>query len=283
MPHTMLKLSKRRRNLSESRCLPLGVLAQQSIHAWVATTLSRNFVDRTGKALSGVAKRRQVPLDFVNGVFELPQLEQRFAPSELQPRDNVTHCLQFRTHSFAPRYSLKPKADARTGKRPSAARAPTQGTARGVHTDLGRQPELDAWQRQSLPQLFPHSVRQGRMAHGAAATLGPLPPAYACAHPARGSTQVDVEFGMVNAAATAEPSGSTPSLALQKLQSGEIGLDEYLDDRAELAIAHLKGTMPEEQLGVVRDLIRERLRSDPVTVELVRQATHLEPQPGTSA
>jgi len=88
---------------------------------------------------------------------------------------------------------------------------------------------------------------------------------------------------MVNAAATAEPSGSAPSLALQKLQSGEIGLDEYLDDRAELAIAHLKGTIPEEQLGVVRDLIRERLRSDPVTVELVRQATHLEPQPDTSA
>ncbi|HMJ10075.1 MAG TPA: hypothetical protein VK524_01655 [Polyangiaceae bacterium] len=59
--------------------------------------------------------------------------------------------------------------------------------------------------------------------------------------------------------------------ALSRLRSGEISIDDYLEDRIEQAVGHLQ--LPAEQLQFVKDTLREQLASDPVLVELVRRTT----------
>jgi hypothetical protein len=73
------------------------------------------------------------------------------------------------------------------------------------------------------------------------------------------------------AAARASAPASSP--LLERLRRGEIGLDEYLDDRTEHAMRHLRSTLSAEQLASVRATLREQLLTDPVLVELVRRAT----------
>lgn len=73
--------------------------------------------------------------------------------------------------------------------------------------------------------------------------------------------------------AAARASTPTGSPMLERLRRGEIGLDEYLDERTEQAVQHLKGTLSAEQLGSVRATLREQLLTDPVLVELLRRAT----------
>ncbi|HMA95521.1 MAG TPA: hypothetical protein VKP30_22685 [Polyangiaceae bacterium] len=69
------------------------------------------------------------------------------------------------------------------------------------------------------------------------------------------------------------------SESLQKLKRGELSLDAYLDERAEEALAHVKGRVPEETLENLRFVLRERLRHDPVLIEMVRRTTGLVPNP----
>ena len=61
--------------------------------------------------------------------------------------------------------------------------------------------------------------------------------------------------------------------ALERLQSGELNVDEYLDLRVSDATAHLQGSLGPEQLEFVRQSLREQLQTDPVLVELVKRAT----------
>lgn len=61
--------------------------------------------------------------------------------------------------------------------------------------------------------------------------------------------------------------------SLEKLQRGEMSLDEYLDEQVEAALAMVKGRISGERLDLVREVIRESLRTDPVMVELVHRAT----------
>lgn len=68
-----------------------------------------------------------------------------------------------------------------------------------------------------------------------------------------------------------------PSDALERVRSGELSLDQYLDGRAEEAVQHLVGKLPPEQLDFVRETLREQLGSDPVLVELVKRATGADP------
>jgi hypothetical protein len=67
--------------------------------------------------------------------------------------------------------------------------------------------------------------------------------------------------------------------SLQKVRRGEMSLDEYLDERAELALAHVKGKVTEARLQMLRETVREHMRTDPVVVEMVRRLTGLEPEP----
>jgi len=75
------------------------------------------------------------------------------------------------------------------------------------------------------------------------------------------------------------PDDRPESESLQKLKRGEVGLDSYLDDRVEEALAHVKGKVPNETLENLRFVLRERLRSDPVLIEMVRRTTGLVPNP----
>jgi len=83
------------------------------------------------------------------------------------------------------------------------------------------------------------------------------------------------------AAAVATGKQARVSAALIKLKSGEMTLDEYLDDRADHAVAHLKTLVNGEQLQVVRQVVRDQLTTDPVLVEMVRQTTGRVPAPGS--
>ena len=83
-----------------------------------------------------------------------------------------------------------------------------------------------------------------------------------------------------------QAAGRVESESARKVKNGEMPLDEYLDERAEQGLAHLKGKVAESTLEVVRFALREKLRTDPALVEAVRQATgsspQLFPRPGKS-
>jgi hypothetical protein len=66
---------------------------------------------------------------------------------------------------------------------------------------------------------------------------------------------------------------SVQTSELDRLTRGEISLDDYLDARVSEAVQHLQGKLSSEQLSFVRQTLRDELATDPVLVELVRQAT----------
>jgi len=65
--------------------------------------------------------------------------------------------------------------------------------------------------------------------------------------------------------------------ALEKVRSGELSLDQYLDGRVQEAVQHLVGKLSPEQLDFVRETLREQLSSDPVLVELVQRSVGSQP------
>lgn len=73
--------------------------------------------------------------------------------------------------------------------------------------------------------------------------------------------------------ATDAPEQAGPSDALERVQRGELSVDEYLDTRVAEATAHLQNRLPAEQLDFVKESLREQLQTDPVLVELVKRAT----------
>src|SRR5258708_7488463 len=77
-------------------------------------------------------------------------------------------------------------------------------------------------------------------------------------------------FEVERAAAPVAPSGTE---ALGRLKSGDITLDEYLEQRVGDAVNHLTQKLSGEQIEFVKDTLREQLKSDPVLVELVRRTT----------
>ena len=73
------------------------------------------------------------------------------------------------------------------------------------------------------------------------------------------------------------PVSAPMSDLLQRVRAGQATLDEYLDYRADQAVAHLRKTLSAQQLELVRATIRHQLENDPVVIELVRCATGQEP------
>lgn len=89
-----------------------------------------------------------------------------------------------------------------------------------------------------------------------------------------GAAGADGDFKANLETSTSAPAASaTSSSALQRLDAGEISVDEYLDLQVNEAVAHLEGKLPPSQLQFVRESLREQLTEDPVLVELVRRAT----------
>ncbi len=95
---------------------------------------------------------------------------------------------------------------------------------------------------------------------GAAATPGAVAPdAVAGAEP----------FQVDRAANVGAAQGVTP---LERLQTGEIDLNQYLDLRIQQATSHLEGKLSAERLSFIRESLRAQLETDPMLVELVSKA-----------
>lgn len=71
------------------------------------------------------------------------------------------------------------------------------------------------------------------------------------------------------------------SEAVRKVKSGEMSLDEYIDQRVEEASSHLKGKIPDETLENLKFVMREKVRTDPLLVETIRRTTGKTPSPLT--
>jgi hypothetical protein len=97
------------------------------------------------------------------------------------------------------------------------------------------------------------------------------PPAPGPIDPAAGtSAKTGATFESTAGTKAESASGSD---ALGRLRSGQISIDEYLEDRIDQAVGHLTAQLSPEQLEFVKDTLREQLSQDPVLVELARRAT----------
>jgi hypothetical protein len=63
------------------------------------------------------------------------------------------------------------------------------------------------------------------------------------------------------------------SEALQRLHRNEISLDEYLDGCVEQALSAWVGKVRPDRLEFVRQMLRDQMRSDPLLIEYIREAT----------
>lgn len=69
------------------------------------------------------------------------------------------------------------------------------------------------------------------------------------------------------------------SEAVRRVKAGEMSLEEYIEERTEEALAHVKGKIPDETLDNIRYVLREKIRTDPLLVEAVRRTTGMTPHP----
>jgi uncharacterized protein YhdP len=68
-------------------------------------------------------------------------------------------------------------------------------------------------------------------------------------------------------------SAPSESAERQALRRGEITWDEFLDQKADKAVARLRAQLSPEDLAAVREAIRLQLELDPRTVEELRELT----------
>lgn len=70
---------------------------------------------------------------------------------------------------------------------------------------------------------------------------------------------------------------ATAPSAVERVRSGELSVDRYLDIKVNEATAHLAGKLPADHLAFVQASLREQLAADPVLVELVQKAAGAAP------
>lgn len=90
-----------------------------------------------------------------------------------------------------------------------------------------------------------------------------------------GSAPVERSFADVHAEKTARTestAGAASASPLDRLKSGELDVNGYIEARLDQATQGLKG-LSSSQLGSVRLVLREQMMTDPGLSELVRQAT----------
>ena len=96
---------------------------------------------------------------------------------------------------------------------------------------------------------------------GASGTVGVAAPL-----PVRSSSSDPFSVG-----STAEASRVKGSDALVQLQRGDLSVEQYLEAQVIEATQHVAAQLSPEQLGFVKESLRQQLQSDPVLVELVRK------------
>lgn len=96
-----------------------------------------------------------------------------------------------------------------------------------------------------------------------------------------GSAPVERSFAEVHAEKMSRAEGTTAAAGtspLDRLKSGELDVNGYIDARIDQATQGLKG-LSSSQLGSIRLVLREQMLTDPNMSELVRQATGHAPKP----
>jgi hypothetical protein len=99
----------------------------------------------------------------------------------------------------------------------------------------------------------------------------PVPPAGA--GPLEGGSGADRTGEAFEVKRGSEATEVAPSTLLERLEQGELSVDQYLDARVEEAVTHLDARLSPEQLEFVKSSLRAELETDPVLVELVSRAT----------
>ncbi|MGA3119376.1 MAG: hypothetical protein ABSF69_01285 [Polyangiaceae bacterium] len=81
-------------------------------------------------------------------------------------------------------------------------------------------------------------------------------------------------------AARVESAGAAdaPPTSLDQLRAGRITLEGYLALKVDEATVHL-GSLPSPEREMIRSVLLERIASDPMLVDLVREATGAVPRP----
>ena len=87
--------------------------------------------------------------------------------------------------------------------------------------------------------------------------------------PARSEFTIDA----TSRASTSSAVEAVDSNLLHRLQAGQVNQEQYLDIKADQAVAHLVGHLPVEQVELIRATLRDQLSSDPLFERLVRQVT----------
>lgn len=65
---------------------------------------------------------------------------------------------------------------------------------------------------------------------------------------------------------------ANPATELDRVQSGELSVAEYLEARVNEATRHLESTLGPEQLSMIREQLQEQLSTDPVLMRLVQRS-----------
>jgi hypothetical protein len=94
------------------------------------------------------------------------------------------------------------------------------------------------------------------------------------------ATEIGAQKGADFKVAKAEAADAVAKSPLDRLQSGEITVAQYLDIRVAEATSHLDKGMSAEHLSFIRSTLRDQLATDPVLVDLVQQATGALPPRG---
>lgn len=69
-----------------------------------------------------------------------------------------------------------------------------------------------------------------------------------------------------------ERADATSASDLDRVASGELSVDSYLDARVQEATTHLASALGPEQLATLQEQLREQLRTDPLLTRLVHRA-----------
>jgi hypothetical protein len=114
----------------------------------------------------------------------------------------------------------------------------------------------------------------GPGAPAAGGTTGPAAPKGA------GGAAFDthLEAPAAGEASAASAVSNVQSGPLAQLRSGQIDLNQYLDQKVDQATAHL-GALPAQQRSAIREALRAQMSSDPALTDLVQKATGQLPEP----
>ncbi len=111
----------------------------------------------------------------------------------------------------------------------------------------------------------------------------PLGPSGGAAGPSKTSGEgfsIDRPSAAAGADATSKTEAShrlSATAELERLEAGEISLDDYLRARAAQAVAHLEAVVPAEQLEIIKEQLVHQMKQDPTVASLVQRATGVLP------